>query len=468
MEKKQLSFLCLGISFKSASTDYRESTYLSRDELLRALEAKTNFQPFHETLILVTCNRMEIYGVSKSNKEEALEKIYGIFLHLLRKSGKTNLPNLDEFKEKSYLHKDHDAVRHLFCVVSSLDSLIIGETQIVGQFKEALELFQSFNLLGPYLQRLSQEALALNKKIRSETEIGQGTTSISHAAFDLAKLIFSDMKERKVVIVGAGEMAQLAALYAKNHEPQEIFIVNRSLGRANDLVEYLGCGESYLLSELERLLKEVDIVICSATVTVPLIGHGVLRSVMKARKGRPLFIADIAIPRNVDSACSAIEDVYLFELDDLKKIVAKNKNKRQQDYQKALDMIELKTNHFDQWLSELELGPAIKNFKTYLETLTYKEFHKTMSKSMFSNLTHHQFQALDRMMKSISSKIAGDAAKVLLDENYQAMRSNYLLSLDTLFKTEKHEKEHIWKGSPLTTKTWEEKTLLQNDSLVQD
>ena len=279
---------------------------------------------FDEILVISTCNRFELHVVSRRHdlEDSLLLKAYMRLQSLANKETREN----SLFQQYTYSYKELSAIEHIFSVVASLDSLVIGETQITGQFKDAMKLSLKAGCLGPFIDRLGQEALNCAKKVRSQTKIGEKKVSISHAAIDLAKRVFRNLDEHNILMIGAGEMAQVAAFYVCKYNPQELVILNRSMKNAEILVDKLGCGRPTDFSRIEQELINADIVISSTAASAPVISYDLLKRVMHLRSGRSLFLVDIAIPRDIEPRCSELDDVYLFEIDDLQKALDKDKH----------------------------------------------------------------------------------------------------------------------------------------------
>lgn len=405
---------CLGANHKTADIEVREHLYLSDEELSAGIPHIMGLFQFKELFVLSTCNRFELLGVD-SAKDLTESKIFDAYLELQKYSGKTRDISTEELRKNCYVHYDREAIKHAISVASSLDSLVIGETQITGQFKSAVNLAKHIEVLGPLTNRLSQEALATAKKVRSQTEIGKKTISIAHVAIELAKKVFGDISEHKVLIIGAGEMSQVAAKYAFKHNPKSLYVANRTFENGIRMIADLGLseGQVFSLNELGGLLNQVDIVISSTSSQDQIVNYNLVKRVMDSRRSRSLVLIDIAIPRDIDSRCSQLDDVYLFDIDDLKQVVDTNFDERKRAAQKASSLVEEGVANFERWLDALPVGPAIADFQGYLTGIIEKEVKKTMAKDAFREMSVAQKDHLESLLKAIKSRIVQDVSKSL-------------------------------------------------------
>lgn len=432
MSNQKPKIFCLGVSHNSADMKFRESLYVNEQTLEKSLTEIKNAFHFKELAVLSTCNRFEMFGVL-DRQCDGSHVSYDAFIQLQKLSKKEFSFTIDEIQQNSFYLEEKEAIEHLFTVVSSIDSVVLGETQITGQFKDSTEIARKAQTLGPTLDRLSQEALAVTKKIRSQTAIGEKTVSISHAAIDLAKKVFGDLSKHNFLIIGAGEMAELAAKYATKYKPKNLMIINRTLSNAQKLVETLGYGEAYNISELAEIIPEADIIISSTSASGYIISKSMLQSCLKKRKkNHPLFIADIALPRDIDPSCSDIEDLYLFEIDDLKQVVDKNIDERKKAAHKGLEMISQHTTQFISWLDSHSIKPTISKYKNYLDELFLQESQKTLSKQVFSNLNESQHKALADMAESIRNKLIGDISRSLKNKTEEVEKFQIAQLLESI------------------------------------
>ena len=424
-------FYCVGASHKSASVEFREAMFLAEDQLRLVMKQVMERHAFKEILILSTCNRFELYGFS-TEAPKSQEDMLAAWLDLQSSSGKKVLADKVILKN-TYFYLGRQATEHIFSVAASLDSLVIGETQITGQFKSAVSLAGELETLGPFLDRLSQEMLAVAKKVRTKTKIGEKKVSISHAAIDLARRVFRDLSEHNFLVIGAGEMAKVAAKYACTYGPGQINVVNRTRRKAENLVHMLGTGKAYDWESLKECLIVSDIVISSTGSMEPVITRKLLKQVMKARKGRTLFMVDIAIPRDIEPSCGNLDDVYLFEVDDLEKVVEGNLAERRKAADEARVYIQKGAAQFLQWLAGAAVKPTLASFRDYLDDLIGREFEKTLGRSLFDDLSEQQRQALHSLMKSVGAKILGDAARAVNQPDEDAIREQLASAIRIMF-----------------------------------
>lgn len=408
MSRELGKFFSYGTNHKYAPMSFRESLYLNSEQLRNVLPQIKSHYNLPEIAILSTCNRLEMYGISPEIETHIPEVLPEIFrdLQVLAKKPERN----ECFRDRTFCHTGKTAIKHVFDVASSVDSLVVGETQITGQFKEAFTLAHKASTMGPHLYHLSQNALRVAKKVRSETVIGRKTVSIGHAAIDLSRKIFANLSEKNLLLLGAGEIAQVTGVYAKKVGIQDISVVNRSLDRALQLTKLLGGGNAGPLSELEHYLRHADIVITALSSEKPIITPAFLKRVLAKRKSRPIYIVDIAIPRNVDPACGRFESVYLFELDDLRHYIDENLSERESAAKEAQQIIEQSLEKFCERVVKFPESRAIAQFNRYIETLLIRESQKTFRRKELQTLDELQIQALQRMLASVSQKLTADFA----------------------------------------------------------
>ena len=403
----KVTVFCLGTNHRSLEVADRERFHIPQEDLKRLVPELALSHELSEVCILSTCNRFEVFGVSQHSlsKERLIE-----FLVALQREHRRHLPVTEELIRQSvYVYFEEQAINHIFNVASGLDSLILGETQITGQFKDALAFAKDCQTMGPILGRLSQEALATVKKVRTNTDIGKRPVSIGHAAIDLANRMYGAIRDHHILIIGAGDMAQVAAKYAVKYQPKQLSICNRSVSRAEALIQALGQGQSYGLNELPELLSQADIVI-SATAAEGYILHQ--EQVLKAlarKRGRSLFIVDIAMPRDVEPLIGELDDVYLFDIDDLKQVVDEHFDERRSAAEKAQSYVIDGTKTFLRWLDTIAIKPTLSCFRGYVEDLCQRELEKTLDRDLWRQLPTEQKQQLMAMLQSIANKIVADA-----------------------------------------------------------
>jgi glutamyl-tRNA reductase len=298
-----------GLSHKNAPVALREQLAVDDEKLRELLRDAVADGVLREAVILSTCNRVELYGVAEAPGAART----AAFARLCRHRG----VDPAAVEPLLYTHEDVDAIRHAFRVASSLDSMMIGEPQILGQVKDAFALAQSCETVGPALHTLFSQAFAVAKRVRTETEIARHAVSVSYAAVELARKIFAGLSGRAVLLLGAGKMSELAAKHLVEQGAFPIYVVNRTWGRAQELARALS-GTAVPFDDLPTALAAVDIVITSTGAPAPIVTRAQVERVMQGRGARPLFFVDIAVPRDVERGVDAIEGVYCYDIDDLR------------------------------------------------------------------------------------------------------------------------------------------------------
>jgi glutamyl-tRNA reductase len=339
----------VGLSHKTAPIEVRERVAFAGDALSDSLRRLVTVPGVGEAMIVSTCNRVELYaGLDDAGAMEALRRFL-IDERQLPASLRTHLYAVD----------GNDALRHLFRVAASLDSMVVGESQILGQVKEAYAAALDAGTLGPVLQRAVPRAFALAKRVRTETDVAKSSASIASAAVDLAAQIFGELDGRHVLVVGAGKMGDLAARHLKAAGVGELSVVNRTQARAVELAERLG-GRAAPWDDLDRLLAKVDIVLCSTGAAEPVLRKDRVSKAMRARKGRWLFFIDIAVPRDVDPEVGSVENVYLYDVDALERVVAQNLSQRAGEAVEAEAMVDAELKRYHEHELSLGVVPTIK------------------------------------------------------------------------------------------------------------
>jgi glutamyl-tRNA reductase len=324
-----------------------------------------------EAVILSTCNRVEVYGVADVPGEART----AAFRHLCRQRG-VEAAAVDGLL---YTHAEDDAIRHAFRVAASLDSMMIGEPQILGQVKDAFALAQACEAVGPALHTLFTQAFAVAKRVRTETEIARHAVSVSFAAVELAKKIFAGLAGRAVLLVGAGKMSELAAKHLVEQGAFPIYVVNRTWARAQELARALS-GTAVPYDDMLTALAAVDIVITSTGAPTPIVTRSAVARVMRERGARPLFFIDIAVPRDVEPDVDALEAVYRYDIDDLKQVVDANIRERLREAQRAEALVEREVAKFRARLGDAEVIPTIVSLRERLEEIRAGEVRRALAR----------------------------------------------------------------------------------------
>src|SRR5438128_4952137 len=366
-----MALFVAGLSHKNAPVELREQLAVEEDKLRELLSDGSATGVVRETLILSTCNRVEVYGVADAPGEARAVA----FRHLCRYRGGA----LAWAEPVLCTPGDGEAVRHAFRVAASLDSMMIGEPQILGQVKDAFALAQACETIGPALHTLFTQAFAVAKKVRGETEIARHAVSVSFAAVELAKKIFAGLRGRAVLLVGAGKMGELAARHLVEHGAFPIYVANRTWQRAEEMARALS-GAAVPFAELEAALASVDIVITSTGATEPVVTRAMVQRVMHGRRARPLFFIDIAVPRDVEGSVNTLDDVYCYNIDDLKQVVEANIRERLREAQRAEALVEREAAKFGARQGDVEVIPTIVSLRARLEGIRVGEVRKALTR----------------------------------------------------------------------------------------
>jgi len=389
-----MRLVTVGLNHKTAPLEFREKLNFSPEVLKEALRQFSEASYTEECLILSTCNRVEIYGASR-HPAQAVEEIKRFLSEFHQIPQPDLVPHL-------YSHQDEDAVRHGFRVASGLDSMVLGESQILGQMKEAYRWAGESGCIGSLLNRYLHRVFYVAKRVRSETEIGSFPVSVSYVAVMLAKKIFGSLKGRKALLVGAGKMSELAAKHLKSQGSPEIWVANRNFEKAVAMAK--ACeGNAVHFNDFLLSLPLVDVVITSTSSEDYLLKPEQIHEAMRLRKNRPMFIIDIALPRNVDPEINRIFNVYLYDLDDLKTVVESHQKERETEAEKAELLIHEETASFLKGLDTLSVTPTIQRLSKKFEKIRQKEVEKALSR--LKDLSPEQIKVLEAMAVSIVNKI---------------------------------------------------------------
>ncbi len=353
-----MSILAFGLNHTTAPVDIREKVAFAPESMSAALQDLTNRTPVNEAVILSTCNRMELYcGLDSADSSVVTDWLCDY--HKL--SGNTLLPYV-------YQHPNQEAVRHMLRVASGLDSMILGEPQILGQMKDAYQYANEAGTIGKLLSKLFQHTFSVAKQIRTDTAIGHSPVSVAFAAVSLGKQIFGDLDDKTTLLIGAGETIELAARHLRESNIGRLIIANRTIERAHSLAAEFD-AYAIPLSEMPQHLAEADIVISSTGSQLPILGKGSVESALKQRKHKPMFMVDIAVPRDIEPEVDELDDVYLYSVDDLQEIIDENLKSRQDAAKQAEEIIDTQVSHFMGWLRSLDAVGTIRDFRNHAEAL---------------------------------------------------------------------------------------------------
>ena len=412
----------IGLNHKTASVEIRECVAFSEDESVSGIDALSKFPEILEVLLFSTCNRVEIL-LTTDDKEKAIASVISFI------SDVKSIPP-EDFKNSLYIHTGNDAITHLFRVAGSLDSMIVGEPQILGQIKDAYRIATSHKTSGVVLNRLLHKTFSVAKRIRTETAIGDHAVSISYAAIELAKKIFGTLEGKNVLLMGAGEMAELAVEHLMRNKINLLYVANRTFERGVELAKKFN-GRPIRFEELTESLKTADIVIGSTGAKYPVLFADQVKKIMRNRKNRPIFFIDIAVPRDIDPEINNINNAYVYDIDDLKNVIQENLEDRKKEALKAERIIEESVILFNKWYESLEVVPTIVELRNKIETIAKNELEKTLQ--AFHHLTEEDRKAFDKMIHALTNKILHDPTVLLKSTSTHWNKSAYLDLIHKLF-----------------------------------
>jgi glutamyl-tRNA reductase len=411
-----------GMNHLTAPVEVREQLALEAEKIRDILGDLHGRGSCAEVMILSTCNRVEVYGVAEA-PGEAREAAW-------RRLGAQRGLALRDLEPLLYTKTDDEAVQHAFRVASSLDSMLLGEPQILGQVKDAFALAQAASTVGPLLHSLMSQAFSVAKKVRTETEIGRHAVSVSFAAVELGRKIFSSLEGKSVLLVGAGEMAELAARHLAEQGALPIYVANRTWVRAQELAATLG-GTAVPFEELYTVMSGVDIVITSTAAREPIILTRDVGRALHGRRARPLFFVDIAVPRNVETAVNDLEDVFCYDIDDLRSVVESNLRERQREAHRAEALVTREVEHFAARLRDLDVVPTILSLREKLETIRRAEVDKALGR--LAKADDETRQVLEALSQSIINKILHAPMVKLRDSSRAGHGHRWIESISELF-----------------------------------
>ncbi len=368
----------LGINHKTAPVEMREKVAFSPDNIVKCLISLRLVAQLDEVAIISTCNRMEIIYRSESSldNESQIELKFIQVIEWLAEYHQLEKQNLLKF---TYKLSGEKAIKHIMSVACGLDSMVLGEPQILGQVKDAYGYATHAGTLNLYLNRLFQQTFTLAKQVRTETQIGESAVSVAYAAVTVAKRIFSDFSSVKALFIGAGETIELAARHLSRQGVTQMKVANRTVERAQNLANEFN-ATAYGLSSLPELVKEADIIISSTASPVPIIGKGLMEEAIKKRKHRPIFMVDLAVPRDIESQVADLRDVYLYTVDDMQDVIKENLKVRQDAANEARDIIDLHGQKYLAWLQSLTSISLLKDFRMQFDEIKSSEMSRSLNK----------------------------------------------------------------------------------------
>jgi len=420
------TILLLGVNHKNTPLEVREKLALSSgyEEPLQALG---KIEGLREYYLLSTCNRVEILVLTGDGED--VEKNLAGFLF-----GDALTP--DQYEKHLYCYRNEEAIHHLFMVAASLDSMIVGESQILGQLKEAYRWSSKKKCTGPILNKLLHKSFSVAKRVRSETRIGSSAVSISYAAIELAKKIFGSLENKRVLLIGAGEMAELAAKHLVGNGAKDVVVANRTLERALDLAKRFN-GRAVGLDELLDQLEQVDIIVSSTGAPGIILHKEEVKPLMRNRRNKPLFFIDIAVPRDLDPALNDLGNVYLYDIDDLNNVVELNKAERDKEAIKASRIVDEESLKFKDWLVGLAITPTITALRTKGNKICQMELERTLPR--LKNLTPKEQKSIEKMASAIVSKLLHDPVMYLKGGSCKGQPEMKVDILRSVFDLEKKQ-----------------------------
>lgn len=412
-----------GLNHHTAPVDVREAYALPESRLAEASSKLKELSGLDEAAMLCTCNRTEMYVRAPSFDAG----ISGIHKFMQQHFGETPERLAQQW---FYAYQGYESAEHLFRVASGLDSMVLGEGQVLGQVRTAFSIAMECGATGEILNALFAQAVKVGKRARTETDISRNAVSVAHAAIDMAKRVFSDLHNKHVLIVGAGKMCEVACRHLSASGPARITVANRTLEKARDTAAVLGASAASL-DELPVLLESADVVISSTAAPHYVIKAEDVRRAQKRRRGRPLYIADIAVPRDVDPAVGRISSVFLYNIDDLKSVVSENLNKRRKEVVRVEAIIMHELGDWQTWLASREAVPLLTIFRAQLDSIRESEVRKSMKK--LEHLAPEDREAVQLLTRSIVNKILHSPTVRLKEAVAQQDGGVYMRALRELF-----------------------------------
>lgn len=386
-----MALLALGINHKTASVEVRERVAFAPEQMADALKQACEQASLQEVSILSTCNRTELYCSTSLQGTRALLEWLCRYHNL----------TLDALEQCSYVHWDDAAARHMMRVASGLDSLVLGEPQILGQLKSAHAVSQEQGVLGSELGRLFQQTFSVAKKVRTDTAIGENPVSVAYAAVSLAQHIFADLSESRALLIGAGETIELVARHLANAGVKHMTVANRTLNRAVALAQEFD-GEAILLGDIPQALPKADIVIASTASQLPILGKGAVEAALKKRKHKPIFMVDIAVPRDIEPQVAELDDVYLYTVDDLREVIEENQRSRESAAREAEEIIEVGVHEFMRQMRSLAAVDTVTNLRGQAEAIRDAELQRALQQL---NKGKDAAGVLEQLARSITNKM---------------------------------------------------------------
>ncbi len=395
-----MPLVTVGINHKTAPVSIRERVAFAPEKMFDALDELVHLERAQEAVIVSTCNRTELYCSVDSD-----EKVVRIIEWLSEYHG---IP-FEELQKFCYEHREDDSIRHVMRVASGLDSLVLGEPQILGQVKSAFAVSQEGKYIGANLHRLFQKTFSIAKQVRTDTSIGENPVSIAFASVSLAQRIFADVKKSTALLIGAGQTIELVAKHLKESGIKRIIVANRTLTRAQVLAEEMG-AEAILLADIAEYLPLADIVISSTASQLPIIGKGVIEKAIVKRRRKPMLLIDIAVPRDIEPEVEEVKDIYLYTVDDLHSVIQENQKARLDAAKEAEVIIDGGVAAFRKNIESRKVSDIIVNYRQQAESIKQLELTKAL-KSLDSGQTPEQ--VLQKLAHNLMNKLINSPTQYL-------------------------------------------------------
>ena len=386
-----MALLSLGINHLTAPVDIREKVAFAPERMPHALSELQDIPAVNESVIVSTCNRTEIYCDASSDCTDTITRWLTAHHGL----------NRDGLSPYIYSHSDQEVARHLFRVASGLDSMVLGEPQILGQLKESYDQARGGKAVNSILDRLFQHSFSVAKRVRTDTEIGSNPVSVAFAAVNLSKQIFGSLDSLHALLIGAGETIELVSRHLRSQQIGSMTIANRSIERARTLGDQIG-AEAVQINAVPEQLRRADIVISSTASQLPILGKGATESALKQRRHRPIFMVDLAVPRDIEPEVGSLQDIYLYTVDDLRTVVDENLRGRELAAEAAQEIINLEVTAFNRWLLTHQSADQIRQLRDAAEQVKHLALEKALAQ--LSNDADPE-QALTRLANEITNKL---------------------------------------------------------------
>ncbi|MGD0585852.1 MAG: glutamyl-tRNA reductase [Oryzomonas sp.] len=420
-----MNIIVVGLSHKTATVEIREKVAFSPNQIEKPLRELVALDEIVEGVIVSTCNRVEIYATTRD--------IAGGIARIKRFMADYHHLPFETLDSHLYSYHSEAAIRHVFRVASSLDSMVVGEPQILGQIKTSYGYAAEYKSSGIILNRFLHKAFSVAKRVRTETKIASSAVSVAFAAVELAKKILGNLSDKTVMLIGAGEMCELAAKHFLNSGARGVMVTNRTFERAERLAEEFG-GEAVRFEELFQHLHRADIVLSSTGAPHVIIGPKDVEDVVRRRKFKPMFFIDIAVPRDIDPKVDDLENAYLFTVDNLQEIVQANLAQRNLEAEKAEEIIQQEIGQFFKWLSSLEVTPTIVALRNHFDEIRKAELEKTLSN--WKDLPPDAEKRLDALTMAMMNKLLHTPTTVLKKAGQGGRVDLYVDGLRQLFELE--------------------------------